>query len=479
MINRARRTILPSLSLSLASSDSNNNSQEVKLSGVNETINYYRTPVRTSNGKRIDGGPTWSLGKYSRFPIVLNHDGSPWKEANLYLIDLAEINTQPNMLSLGVVAEDLAAYRNFITEEQIDWLVFESRKFTRPTYRYSAELRHLLNSGTIKASVAKRRMGTVIRFYNWMINNGLLITNNPPWVEKSVLINYSDTNGISQSKKIKTTDVSINIPKSKDPWDDCIEDGGNLRPLNSLEQKAVLEALSELGNTEITLIHQLALLTGAREQTILTFRLKHLLQIDPKNLTDDIRIQCGPGTGIDTKFNKQGTLHIPKYLYEKLMVYVQSPRYANRCNKNNISNKEDQYLFLTQHGQPFYESIQDRNKIDSGKKGTKQGQSLRLFIQRRVIPLAQKKLNNNSFKYRFHDLRASFGMNFVDFCYSNIDKTPEFKNKVLNHLSSLMWHSNPSTTMKYLEFRKNLSFVEHADNSWSQYLKKLIFEIGN
>lgn len=66
--------------------------------------------------------------------------------------------------------------------------------------------------------------------------------------------------------------------------------------------------------------------------------------------------QCGPGTGIDTKFNKQGTLHIPKYLYEKLMVYVQSPRYASRCNKNNISNKEDQYLFLTQHGQPFYVS---------------------------------------------------------------------------------------------------------------------------
>lgn len=109
MINRAKRTILPSLSLSLASSDSENNSKEVKLVGANETITYYRTPVRTSNGKRIDGGPPWSFGQYSRFPIVLNNDGSPWKEANLYLIDLAEINSQPNMLSLGVVAEDLAA----------------------------------------------------------------------------------------------------------------------------------------------------------------------------------------------------------------------------------------------------------------------------------------------------------------------------------------------------------------------------------
>lgn len=473
----ARRVLLPKLVLSVASDEPCVGSEEIVLKSKDEKLTYHRTPVRIPGEKRSDGGPEWSLGRYARFPIVLNADGSPWAEANLYLIDLAEIKTEPNMLSLGTVAEDIGAYRNFLDVEELDWLTFPVRKFARPTYRYSAELKHQIRTGKMSPGVAKRRMATVIRFYGWLMRNELIAPQNPPWVERGVAIAFQDDIGREHIKAVTTTDVSISTPAAEDPWDERITDGGKLRPLITLEQDAILHVLAELRNVEMTLIHQLALLTGAREQTVLTFRLAHVATPPDQIIGEDVRIRCGPGTGIDTKKNKKGTLHIPKYLYEKLHVYSLSPRAAARRKKNDIGENPSQYLFLTQHGKPFYESIEDRHKIKSaGKqlKGTKQGQSLRTFITRRIIPKVRARLNRLDFSYRFHDLRASFGMNFVDFNVKRIAVGGAEREKVIRQLAGLLWHSNLETTVRYLDFRYHMKMTDAANEGWSTYLRELI-----
>lgn len=474
-MGEARRITLPSLSLSFATEIEERGSEKVTVKGKTGTVTYYRNPVRLPGEKRRDGGPNWALGIYPRFPIVLSADGSPWAEANVYLIEQAELSTEPNTLSLGTKAEDLAAFRRFCEEDGLDWLYFGPRKFNRPTYLYSAELKHLIRKKKIAVSVAKRRMSAVIKFYNWLIASKVLVPENPPWVESGVAAVFKDDYGVSNSKTVTTTDVSIKVGKTNDPWEERIYDGGKLRPLPMTEQKAILESLTDLGNTEITLAHLLALLTGAREQTVLTFRVKHVKTPPHEIIGDDVRILCGPGTGIDTKKNKPGTLHVPKYLYERLYIYAHSSRALARRTKNGVDDDE-QYLFLTQHGLPFYESIEDRHKLrlkGEQKKGTKQGQSLRGYISRRIIPLVRKKLNRPRYSYRFHDLRASFGMNFVDFNSARIEKGGEGRNSIMKQLAGLMWHSNLDTTNKYLDYRRLLRMAEAADNGWSEYLRTL------
>lgn len=472
----ARRVTLPCLTLTFATEEEGRGAEKITLKGKKETLTYYRHPVRLAGEKRRDGGPNWSAGIYPRFPIVLNSDGSPWPEANLYLIEQAELSTEPNTLSLGTPAEDLAAFRRFVEEDEINWLSFGPKKFTRPTYLFSAELKHLIRKKEIAPSVAKRRMATVIRFYNWLVASKILFPEHPLWVERGVAVAFKDDIGIQRSKTVTTTDVTINVPEAKDPWEELIHDGGKLRPLPMTEQKAILESLTELGNTEIFLMHLIALLSGAREQTVLTFRVKHVKTPPDEIIGNAVRILCGPGTGIDTKKNKRGILHIPKDLYERLHVYSKSPRAQARRIKNG-DESEEQYLFLTQHGLPFYESIEDRHKLrlkGEQKKSTIQGQSLRNYISRSIMPLVRQKLKRPRYSFRFHDLRASFGMNFVDFNAASIEAGGESRNFLMKQLAGIMWHSNVDTTNKYLDYRKILRMAEAANEGWSEFLHNLV-----
>ncbi len=474
---RARRTILPVLTLTVATETPEPGAERIELNGRSGIFNYYRKPVRPIGQKRQDDGPEWASGRYSRFPIVLNKAGVPWTEANLYLIDCAEIRTEPNMLTLGSIAEDLAAYHQFIDEEDLDWLAFGVRKYARPTYRYSGYLKNQIRASKVSPSVAKRRMATVVRFYGWLIKNKVIHLEHEPWIERGVSLVFKDEHGAQHLKQLTTTDISIRVVKAKDPFDDHINDGGRLRPLPMTQQRAVLEALHELGNTEITLAHHLSLFTGAREQTVLTLRLGHF-RISPEEIQGtDIRLKCGPGTGIDTKRNKAGVLHIPKHLYARLYTYANSERARKRQMKSDKGHADGQYLFLTQKGQPFYESIEDRHDLRLKRrlvKSTKQGQALRAYIKSQVIPLASTKLGDRGFHYKFHDLRASFGMNYVDFWIGKSGTDPKAREKCLKQLSALMWHSNIETTLGYLNYRDNIRVFEAADDGWHNYLKKLV-----
>jgi hypothetical protein len=404
----------------------------------------------------------------------------PWAEACLWLLDRAQAKPQ-GVHSLGPVAQDLAAYRTFLDALALEWDDFSAvEKYARPTYLFRNHLHSQVNAGELKKSTASRRMSTVISFYRFLMRTSRMqfSPENPPWVDRDVSIEYRDTKGFRQVASVKTTDISIKENKRQDAMAETIDDGGKLRPLPVAEQKALVSALKDLGNSEYSLMHYTALLTGAREMTVLTLRVRDVLPPLAKIPQWPHKIRCGPGTGIDTKGDVSGVyLSVPIELYELLHAYAVSERARQRRAKTERGEDPQNYLFLTRRGQPYYESKEDRNAMRSVttplRRSTLSGRPLRKFIAESVIPHVQKKFPK--FKYRFHDLRATFGINWVD--YQMREAGPNFGKHYVwarDQLKKLMWHKSPLTTDRYLEHHEHMRHLQLAQQGWSSHLVELI-----
>ncbi|MGT2456456.1 site-specific integrase [Cupriavidus basilensis] len=309
-------------------------------------IEYYTTPLfDTETNLRERGKPDWVTGKYRLLPVVRCGDGSLWPEANLWILDSLESKPFPNMHTYASIAADLAAFRRYIEAEDIDWLNFPAYKLRRPTYRFNAALISSVELGEIAHSTAKRQMATVIRFYRWLMREQVFKPEHPPWSESDRYVGWTNDYGAEKVLPVVTTDVSINIPSEEDTPVGYINDDGRLRPLPESEQKILLQALKDIDNTEMALIHVFALETGARTQTALTLRVKHVWRSPSEIFGDELRLRAGPGTGIDTKRDRRGILYIPKWLYERLHIYARSERARKRRLRAVGGDNPDQFLF--------------------------------------------------------------------------------------------------------------------------------------
>lgn len=436
-------------------------------------IKYWREPISSTATR-------WT--EFRGYPLVVDSYGVPWAEACLWLLDKAKAKPL-SMSSLGPVAQDLAAYRTFLDALVLDWDDFSAvDKYARPTYLYRNHLHNQITAAELKKSTASRRMSTVINFYRFLMRTSRMQFSpaNPPWVDKDVFIEYQDTKGFRQVALVKTTDVSIKANKRENPTGETIDDGGKLRPLPVAEQKAIVSALQELGNSEYSLMHYTAILTGAREMTVLTLRVRDFLRTPAMIPQWPHKIRCGPGTGIDTKGDVSGVyLSVPRTLYDLLHAYAISERAMRRRAKTDRGEDPHNYLFLTQRGQPYYESKEDRNAVRDAntplRRSALSGRPLRKFIEQSVITIVQKKLPK--FRYRFHDLRATFGMNWVD--YQMLEAGRDFAKRYVwarDQLKKLMWHRSPMTTDKYLEHREHMHHLQLAQQGWSDHLIELIQE---
>lgn len=411
---------------------------------------------------------------YNLMPVVVDGIGTLWAEANLYLLSRLEAVVTPNMASYHSIADDLAAFKRFLEEDEVDFREFLKRKHLRPTYRYRGLLQHLIQAGELAASTARRRMGVVISFYRWLMASNLLVPEHPPWIDSDVFIHVTDSKGFQQSKAVTTTDVSVRVPVQNDPYAGTIEDGGKLRPLPIQEQEWILDALIKLGNTEMTLIHLVALFTGARIQTVLTFRSKHFRTDLPTGITEH-RLPIGPGTGIDSKFNKRMSLHIPKWLYEKLRIYSHSDRARQRRVKAG-GDTDDQYLFLSIQGAPLYTAKSDRQNFNQASRvrHEKSGQAVRQYIYEFILPLIRKTVGIKSFRYRFHDLRASYGMNLTEHQLALVQSGRASLHQVREFVKTRMGHQSTATTDLYLNFHHHQEMVANVQTDYEGHLRSLI-----
>jgi len=473
----ARKILLPVLEVTEITSFSDERAIRIPLPKGTPDSAYYvcRKHDNDQTNERADKKPRWMGSKFNLFPVVLDQYGIPWAEANVFLLSRIESSVSPTMSTYASIADSLAAFRRFLDETEIDWTEFPAHKLKRPTYRYHGYLKLEVASGRLRASTAKRRMSAVISFYSWLKQEGAFIPVHSPWKESDRFIQLTDLHGYKFTKHITSTDISIKEQQSIDPYDNRIDDGGKLRPLTVIEQEWLIGALMSLGNTEMLLIHLFGLLTGARIQTILTIRVRHVSGKNDTNISTEIKIPAGPGTDIDTKNSKKIVLHIPTWFYQKLNTYASSERAERRRCLAGNKNNENQYLFLSVRGAPLYESKSESLTFDPSKsiRHAKTGQGVRQFITDRIIPLIREKYNNN-FSYQFHDTRASYGMNLTDHQLERVSKGDITLHQAREFVRTRMCHESSVTTDRYLQYRHNLNIGTNINRKYDEHLQKLI-----
>lgn len=248
-------------------------------------------------------------------------------------------------------------------------------------------------------------------------------------------------------------------------------------PLEIEEQTALIETLISLENTEMLLIHLIAMFTGARIQTVLTFK-KSLFEKGTNTINSEIRIPTGENTGIDTKNNKNIILIMPKWLYEMIRIYQYSNRATDRMQKSKNPISED-YLFLSNRGTPYYLSRKHLKDPNLDIKTLHNGEAIRQFIKNRVIPLMRKRLANSSYTYKYHDLRATFGMNLTSSLLANVNEGKIPLHDAREYVKCRMGHLSSNTTDLYLNCRSNLSSYSTYQEQFELHLQTLIDKIGS
>jgi len=441
-----------------------------------QALTYYLKPVSDSV----------AMGRqnYNLFPVILTKNSVPWDLGMLFILRRLETERDPDMSTIASLAGDLGVYREWLDDqENPDELLisFPKMKLRRVTYRYKGALKKKVDAGEIAVSSAKRQMGVVIAFYRWLIKEQIFVPSYDPWEEREYKLNLKNSYGGTLTKKVKSTDLKIDAPKADDSFDGTIQDDGKLRPLPLNEQQWVMDAAHALGNGEMYFIILFMMLTGARMQTVCTLKLRHFSN-SKGNFSSAVgsseevfKISAGPGTGIDTKRNKRGVLHVPRALYEALNIYANSDRARRRRNNASGGDHGDQYLFLTQQGSPYYMSKKDAQLFDPDlkRRHRKNGGTVRQFLNDRLIPYIREN-HDVKFHFRPHDLRATFGMSQTEIQMELVHVGIISLARARTNVMALMWHASSKTTDLYLDYKANLKATRAAVDNYGGDVQKWI-----
>jgi hypothetical protein len=440
---------------------------QVELSSIEDETVAHFSPLKYRD-LTIQLSPV-ADGVIRKFPIVIRSDGSPWDLANLYLMykftEMAKVEP-PNVETFRAIAKQLVMYLRWIEHEQskgseIHELYFPDDEIDRVTWRYHRYLRRLLrqNPQPISLGVAKARMQAVIGFYKGIVNGRLVhetSIQNEPYKSEVGGIPLVSSEGLYYLKKVSTTNFTIKKPRRDTPLG-RIKDGGVLRPLSDDEQSIVLEYLERYGNRAFQLMCWVAIFTGARIQTVCTLRKKNIYELltsEPVN--GEVLLKVGRGTDVDTKNQTNYRVHFPIELVYVLRDYIESEEHQERSAKSFYGENDENYVFLTSNGTPFVTSqreIIDRQEGEFSRRISEKdrvsfpiqdGNAIRNYLERLIRSI---RLEYPDFqRFRFHDLRATYGMNFVR------DADAAGVKDVREDLRKRMGHTNFNSTQAYLRF---------------------------
>jgi integrase len=391
------------------------------------------------------------------FPFTFEQDGSPWEDANHFLFESARNNESGFRTDtmLNEKASMLLDYKIFCEERNIDLMKFIGRKPKRPTYIYFFDLLRKVNDGELARASLNKKTKVIYDFYEFLSSkpNSIIDLRKVDTVE-SVTRFFQNSYGQSYSKKIEKRGQSLAVSSSASPVPIGFirESGEDLRPL----LKSELEELLSLLNTkefsvDERLMHFIALQTGARKQTILTMRMKHLNLLNEEYLLNDrtYKVHAGPGTGIDTKYDKPQVLYIPEQLAKQLLIYSKCRKAKQRREKfiaknGSILCDDDMYLFLSPQGEPHYMAKSDpRYKITKSKpKGR----------NTYYMKLKWKKFSDVNYPndFTFHWLRATYAYYYYLSLQPLAAKGLVKDGDIISMVQRRLHHANRAVTESYL-----------------------------
>jgi len=393
------------------------------------------------------------------FPFLFHSNGDSWKEANAYLLSLMRDKTPLIRRTDDVrrIASKLLNYLVFCEENGLDWLDFSgARPSHRPTYKY---FYHLVNSGGRSNAVINQYTAAVYGFYKYISKD---------WYELDIVRvdNIRQVRLIIEGKKgASLIDVERRSQTRKVPAGSMVpigfvrEDGEDLRPLSNSELGRLLDLVSDMKTWSAVerLIIFVSLVTGARKQTVLTMRLKHLNAFSEDRLLPDgsYKLHAGPGTGIDTKNEKSQVLYFPRNLAEELIALANSQLMKARREKflarlereyPNVSMDEDDvYLFLSNQGGCYYMAKSDPRY--SLTRTPPAGQVTEV-IKRKLL---EKDAGSFPKDFSYHWLRATYAYQMYQKLQILVQKKLILPGDDVSFIQKRMHHESRLTTESYLK----------------------------
>lgn len=291
-------------------------------------------------------------------------------------------------------------------------------------------------------------MRATIQFYRHAKINSWIGRETPLWQERKVLIPFHDTHGFERTMQRSTTDLSI---PNRVRYGSRLE--GGLLPLTNNQMRELLEftKLEKNASRELHLMLQLGFYTGARIETIADLKRETLSKaiIDPTT-PELVYLAVGQGhkPNVATKFDVQGEIMLPQWLYQSLLDYIGDVRRLKREALAAPSKKD--LIFLTRFGNCYADresssgTAIDRAMVDLRRKAQKSGMK---FAKH----------------FHFHTTRATFGTWLTMMLMEKGGNA----NAVLTFVSNALMHKDISTTLKYIKFVEQTKIKIEVANEFS------------
>ncbi|QAY84165.1 site-specific integrase [Pseudomonas arsenicoxydans] len=417
-------------------------------------------------------------GDLFNFPFLFHQNGKPWFEANSYLLNYVKHKPLAGRPTDDIRrrASKLLDYLIFCEDEGLDWLDFSGRRpALRPTYKYFA---YLVNQGKRSAAVINQYTGVVFKFYRFVAANWHDIDIERVDSIKQIKFMLTGSFGnrlVTAEKRSQTKMVPASSPI---PIGFVREDGEDLRPLTNSELGELLDIVKgKEWSVQERLILLTALMTGARKQTVLTLRLRHLKSFKEDALQRDgtYLLHVGPGTGVDTKRDRSQRLYVPRQIAEELKVLVSSPSAVMRREKlRSHFEKEypdlsplaedDMYVFLSDQGGCYYMAKNDSRYPVIKSRPTGQ---VTETIKRKLLTKASDRFPTD---FSYHWLRATYAFQLYQNLLPLLESGHMRPGEEISFVQHRLHHKNRETTEGYLKLFKMHSEKFAAQELYEQKL---------
>lgn len=379
-------------------------------------------PIFSEKSGRISWVATSDHCSPQGAPHIFGDDGEPWLAANSYALSKLQSVSGNSIKTVTSNMGHLKAYACWLEDENLNWRYFPRKKKDRCLFRYRGFLIEQRNTGMLSPSTATARMAAILRFYRWA-QVYRWIERQQLWEDKNKTLQFNTSVGFSRTMSVVSSELAI---PNRRRIGETLE--GGLLPLSTANRNTLLEFLREQGKVELYLMTMIGFFTGARSETIRTIRLSSLENTQEDPTTPGItRLPVGPGTGVKTKFDVQGTLLLPSQLLEELTRYAYSVRRLTRQSRASEDGRA--LLFLTQRGNAYLES--SFTKLIS-----------HLRSQLMAAGLTQFK------EFKFHQTRATFGTQLMRMAMNALKSQVD----AIVFVRDAMLHKDESTTWGYIRF---------------------------
>jgi integrase len=400
-----------------------------------------------------DGTVTWerdaACGPVKNLPQLFWADGSPWQEPNLWAYARATSGTT-KLKTVQSNLRHLHKYAEWLEAEGLDWRHFPMLERDRVLIRWRKKLIETRDTyGLLAPSTASQRMNATIHFYRYARANDCIGRDAPLWQERQVVRRFYDAVGFERTMLLPSTDLAIPNRARRGLR---LEDG--LTPLTKGYMRQLLDFTGQDGHAspELHLMLQLGFYSGARIETITDLKKATLdYAVSDPNAPGLTFLAVGPGhtPHVATKYDVQGRIMVPDWLFQVLCAYVTDPR---RLKREAAAPKENRDLvFLTRFGGRYA----DREST----AGTAIGRVM-VDLRRAAVAAGLKFMRD----FHFHMTRATFGTWLTS---TLLEKGYDTK-AVLTFVSDAMLHKDTSTTLDYIKFVEQTEIKIEVANEFTE-----------